>query len=250
MIIRAMSVLMVLGWCATGVAEEAGQNKELTDAKEILKRADAAMRSAKTAQYDGEYKATGWVEESVPTVTGSAVIGPLAEYDVPVFFTKVTIQKSGSEEKREVRAGCDGNEFYLLDPETKKAHHDMDPAVLGTGSRDVQRLILPEFSAKDPLKEELEAEKVELRKSEEIDGVDCYQVYVDLGDGMPRAKVWFISKEDFFPRRTIRVYKNDEGKDGTTELTMKGFSASESFTLHPFKLVAPRGYTLTDEFAP
>ncbi len=56
---------------------------------------------------------------------------------------------------------------------TKTVYADMDEAVLGTHSRNVQRVLLGEFVAKEPRAEDLKAEKVELKEAVEI-GVDTW----------------------------------------------------------------------------
>jgi hypothetical protein len=141
----------------------------------------------------------------------------------------------------------------LIDPQAKIAYQDMDPAVLGADSRNLQRVILPEFSADEPFKEALEAESVEIAGSESVAGEDCHRVTVKTGEPSPAAVDWYISKKDYLPRKVVRTYNNrsdPEGSPGTTELTISQLVVNPKLKADPFKLVLPSGFKKTEEFAP
>jgi hypothetical protein len=223
---------------------------ELTDAKEILRRAEAAAKKVRFASYTADYKGTGWIAEFVPHVTGEAIVGPDGEHDVPRFFCKVALKKNDSEEVLNYTAGCNGDEYFLLDPKTKKAHHDIDPVVLGSESRNLQRVVLREFAEKEPFKDALEATDVQLSGTRTVDGELCYEVQINTPDERQRAIVWSISTTDFLPRNVKRIYKGrEEGTpDGTTELTISRLVAKPNWEKNKFEMVVPAGYTATDEF--
>ncbi len=54
--------------------------EKLTDPREILKRADAAMKAVKTVSYEAKYTSEGWVKPFVADVEGKVVLGPDGEY--------------------------------------------------------------------------------------------------------------------------------------------------------------------------
>ncbi len=149
-------------------------------------------------------------------------------------------------------AGCDGNEYYLIDAKTKTAHHDMDPVVLGANSRDIQRVSMREFTAEEPFKDELAAKDISLTNTKTIDGEMCYEVEIKTEGGRQKAVVWWISTKDFLPRGVKRVHapRSGDGEDGSTQLMIRNVIATKKTKPEVFKLKVPAGYTKTDEFAP
>lgn len=226
--------------------------KLLSDPREILKRADAAMKEVKTISYVAKYTSEGWVKPFVADVEGRAVLGPNADYDVPRFYCEVSIKKPDWDAPKKFKAGCDGNEYYLIDAKTKTAYHDMDPVVLGANSRNIQRVALPEFTLDEPLKDELEAKDLTLAGTKTIDGETCYEIRIGLEKQQEKAIVWWISTKDFLPRGIKRIYppRGEGTEDGSTQLILSKLTATPKFKLDVFKLRVPEGYTKTDEFAP
>jgi outer membrane lipoprotein-sorting protein len=252
MTIFPLAVLIAAAFSAGAVAraddEQGKPDAESGKAKEILKKSQEALRKVKLARYTGKYTGTEWVRQYVPDIDGSSSIGEPSEYDIARFLCNVKMTPHGSEEVIDVTAGSDGDLFYLVDAKKKKVYADIDEAVLGTHARDVQRLLLRDFIAKEPLATELGAEKVELKEPVDIGGQACHQVHVTFSD--TRSTVWFISKKDWLPRRVDRLYKNEEGELGMTRLVISDLVASPTLDTAPFKLTVPEGYTKTDEFAP
>lgn len=226
--------------------------QDLTDPVEILRRSASALKAAMTVRYDAVFMGTGWIKQHVPHISGKAFVGPTAEYDVPRFLSELEIRDNDSEEVSRFTIGCNGDEYFLIDPKTKSVHRDMDPIVMGTNSRNLQRLVVKEFSAKEPLKDELGAKETTLDGSTTIGGEPCYEVRVTLEDGSPKAVVWSISKKDYLPRRVIRIYagRPEGADDGTTDITMTNLVASPNFAEGQFALSLPAGFTETDDIAP
>src|SRR5688500_17978098 len=52
----------------------AGLGAELTDAKEVLKKADEAARKVESVSYTAKARSTGWLESRAPSAEGSAVL--------------------------------------------------------------------------------------------------------------------------------------------------------------------------------
>jgi len=258
---------LLLGILTSGPAfgEESG--------KDLLKKSADSVKKVKSASYKADYTGTGWVAAFVADVRGTAIIGGRSEWDVARFRCDVKLRKprpddedkdeSGeaksesqglwSDEVKSFTAGCDGDVYFLIDPQAKIAYQDMDPAVLGADSRNLQRVILPEFSADEPFKEALEAESVEIAGSESVAGEDCHRVTVKTGEPSPAAVDWYISKKDYLPRKVVRTYNNrsdPEGSPGTTELTISQLVVNPKLKADPFKLVLPSGFKKTEEFAP
>ncbi|UCE60530.1 MAG: DUF2092 domain-containing protein [Phycisphaerales bacterium] len=236
-------------WIATGVVVGSPEDDkaEPSEATKVLEKSAEALTQVKFARYDAAYKGTGWATQYVPTIEGSVVLGEPSEYDILRFRCEVKLTPTGSEETLEYVVGSDGDLHFLIDAKEKMVYADMDEAVLGTRQRDLQRALLRDFVAKEPLANDIKAEKVELKDVETVDGVECQQVHVTYGE--TREAVWFISKKDQLPRRVVRVYKNDKGEIGTTELTLSELKVSKKVDLTQFKLTVPEGYKRTDDFA-
>ncbi|MEK6799609.1 MAG: hypothetical protein AABZ12_11635 [Planctomycetota bacterium] len=226
--------------------------EDLKDGKQILEKSREALMKVKVASYEARYLGTGAAKDWVPQVDGRVIVGSTAEFDVPRFFCDVSIRKTGSEESKKYTAGCDGNEYYLLDAAAKKAHYDIDPVVLGSDSRNIQRVLVREFGGKNPLDAELKSETIELKGTASVEGEDCYEVYVAIKNSSQKATVWHIGKKDFLPRKLQRVYPPRDGatEDGITELVIHKLVLDPKTDKDPFKLVVPEGYQATDEFAP
>ncbi len=256
----------------------ANQGGKLTDPKEILKRADEALKKTKLISYQADYKGTKWARQFVPDMQATVIVGEPSDFDIPRFFCDATVtrekgqpgeeavsseQKTSAEqppsgekppatEPFRVTAGCDGDQYFLIDPKTKTAHQDMDPAVLGTRAGDVQRVIAREFTADDPFKAALESNEIELKGEVTIGDEPCYEIHSKIVEGMQQGTVWAVSARDFLPRQIKRVYKMPQfgEEEGTTELIMTQLVVDPKPAKDPFKLVVPEGYKKTDEFAP
>ncbi len=249
---RMMSILLSLLMASAAVAGDTDSKKSKSaDGRAILAKAVAALKKVKRVSYRADYTATGWVAPFVATVQGTAVMGEQSKWEIDRFRCEVKLQKPNSSETLEFAAGSDGEVFFLVDSKTKTAYEDMDPAVLGSNGRDIQRVLMGVFSAPEPFSDELEAESIESTGTETAGGEECYKIRVKTDT--PPELVWFLSKKDYLPRRVLRIYPNrqdPEGEDGTTQLTISDLAVNPKFETDPFTLVLPEGFRKTDDFAP
>ncbi len=242
----AVTIIALIAVPQLAVADDAAK------AKEILEESRNAIKQAKTVSYTAKYTADGWVKTQVPEVNGKVTLGPSGEYDDPRFISEVSIKKPDWEEGKSFTAGCDGDEYFLVDAGTKKVHHDIDPVVLGSNARDIQRVNMPELTSDDPFKDLLAAKSYAVKETT-VDGVLCYEITAEMEGRQEKAQVWWFSKRDHLPRGVRRVYapRGDEGdEDGATQLMISNVTAKADFAPAAFKLKVPAGYTKTDEFAP
>ncbi len=248
MVRRTLNVLLVVGVFTFACGCQSGTSMT---GMAVLAKSKAAIAEVKHVSYHAEYGATGWLVTMVPAVTGEVVMGPKSKWDLARFRCDVAITRNGSEETLRFVSGSNGDIFYLIDSKTEMAHEDMDPAVLGSNGRDIQRVLMSALVSDDPYGDDLTPDSVELIGSRSIGGVDCYEIRVK-SDSPPQL-VWMVSKKDFFPLRITRTYPNrrdPEGDPGTTHLTVTSLVVNPSFSKDPFVLSVPPGFTKTDEFAP
>lgn len=215
---------------------------------DVLKKSQAAMKRVTHAKYSARFRGTGWVERFVPDVEGTTISGPRSEWDLDSFRSEVKLTPRGEDEALEFTVGCNGDVYFLIDPKTKTAYEDMDPAVLGSEGRNLQRLVMTAFNEDNPFGEDIASAMI--TGEETVEGVPCKIVTIEEKDG---TKVeWFIGTKDYLPRRRRRILKNRQNADGptgTTELTIAQLVVNPKLEGDPFKLSVPKGYTKSDDFA-
>ena len=260
MIRTSARIMLLLGFSLSLTCPDA-LGGDLTDPMEILKKADEAIKKVDLVSYEADYTATSWLRKFVPDVKGTVVLGEESEWEVAKFRVEVSIRsdKSSDEsdektdaaggmgEPLELTAGCDGDNFFLIDPGTKTVYRDMDPAVLGKHSRNLQRVLMREFTAKAPFEEELKAEEIKLEGTETVYDQECYKIRLKTKES---NAVWYFAKKDFLPRRVDRIHKNGEGEEGMTKLVLSNLRIDPKLKVDPFSPNAPAGFKTTDDFAP
>ncbi len=224
-----------------------GDTAAPADGKAVLTKMQDAARAAKSIKYEAEYLAEGWLTAFVPSLRGTAVVGKHSEHKIERFFADVALKSANSEEEIKLTAGCDGDKYFLIDARTKKAHEDMDPAVLGRQGRNIRRVVLGDFGAADPFAEEFKAETIELKEPATLDGHECH--VVECVQSKDRKTTWYVSGRDWMPRKMVRTIVNDKGETGTITFTLSKLAVNPKLDADPFKLQVPEGYTKTDEFA-
>lgn len=242
-----LALFLAMGPVAT--AQDSKQAGGISpDAVKILEKSEAALKKVTVARYQASFKGTKWVEALVPAVEGTATIGKRSKWDVDPFFVEVKLTSKDADAPIDCTAGSNGDTFFLIDAENKTVYEDMDPMVLGSRSRDIQRVLMREFADPKPFENTEKATTVQLKGTQRVGGEECYVLYVE-GE-QPPTLLYYIAIKDYLPRKVTRVYKNDEGEEGTTELTIRNLTVNPSFVKNPFALVVPAGFTKTDDFAP
>ena len=243
-----LGVILMLVVTTTTTAQDSGQADGRPDeAKAIISKAAAALKAVKSVSYTTHYKGTEWIAARVPEIRGRVVMGGRSEHDIDRFFCELKLTPPGSSELRELSAGSDGDEYFLVDPSTKTVYQDMDMAVLGSAGRGIHRALLRVFTDPKPFDEVIRSGTMDLKDETKIGDEECYVVHLKPSD--PPETVWYFAKKDLLPRRVTRLYKRED-KEGTTELSLTDVVVNPTFVRSPFKPVVPKGYTKTDEFAP
>lgn len=246
------SMIMILGLACLAVAVRADQTKEAPsaggDGAAVLEKARESMKSLTAVKYKADYKATGWLVERVPQISATVLLAGQSKWKIDRFHFEGTVQPPKAEAGKKVTAGCDGDFYFLIDEESKTVYEDIDPAVLGSSGRTIPRVVISGFTSGDPLAEERKAEKVELRESVDVNGEVCEQVVVTNEGG--RQTIWYISKKDYLPRRMDRVIDHPDNGLGTTEMVLSHLETNPTIEGKPFKVVVPRGFSKSEDFAP
>ena len=145
----------------------------------------------------------------------------------------------------------DGDLFYVVDHQNKKAYEDIDPAVIGSFGRFLQPMPMIEFLHETPYSDEINGKSRELKGFKEINGVDCYEIHVVYTAENAPPTIWFFGKEDFLPRCRVDEVMVEQGPEKFTQKRiLANVVADPKLPADVFKLKLPDGYTKTDDFAP
>lgn len=236
---------------ATAAKDEKKKHETDAKAREILKQADEATKNAPAVRYDFDFRATGAIESRAPKGKGTVILSGKVKNPTD-FFAKarfeIKMQPPGSSDEMEYTVVTDGDKFALIDPKAKKIYEDIDPSVLGRRGSVIQNFGMREYSHPQPFSDEIKGDYVELRGEKDIGGEKCHEIHVIYAGGQGEA-VWFFSVKDHLPRRVERLNLAGPGS-GSTELELHNLSVDPKFTVDPFTVVVPEGFTKTDDPAP
>ncbi|UCE60680.1 MAG: hypothetical protein JSU63_02805 [Phycisphaerales bacterium] len=248
---QAICVLLVVFLMpATVHADEMKKPGELTDPLEIVKKVDEASKAVKVVKYDAVAEGGGAMAARVGKFEATYVTAGYIQGAPEKYFVDAKITLPNATEPRRVTAGTDNDMFYIIDHANKIAYEDIDPAVLGPSGRTVLLGMMVEFVHPTPFTDEIQGRSRELRGSQNIGGVDCYEVHVVYAAERAPEGTWCFSKKDFLPRRRIDHYSLQDGQTGTITKTITNLEIDPKVDKTIFKLKLPEGYTKTDDFAP
>lgn len=245
---RTLCLLTGLLLIGSAIAEETAEKSTedtSTEAREIIRKVDEAIKAVNGVRYRAISQPTGLATNFVTGGEGTAILIGWTGSNPQMFYADVTSEKDGA--KRRLTGGGDGDTYFIVDHENKKAYEDMDPAVMGSIGSAVQALGMTEFVHDAPFDDELKAEKLELLGVEKVAGVECFKIHVDYGPG--QQSTWFFSTEDYLPRKRIRHFQMPQG-DGSLEQLVMDLEIDPTVDPSLFKLKLPEGYELIDDFAP
>jgi len=246
---RLACLLTVVGFVGSAWAQDGAK---LTDAVEILKKADEASKPIKSYRCTASVEGLFSTAEQMPKVTGKLVSLPPVEKRPAQFRCEAKVTKPGSSDVEEVTTGCDGDNFYVIDHKNKKVYVDVDPAVLGSFRRTAGALRMQEYGHDTPFSDEINGKVKELKGIEKVGDEECYHIHVEYaGSAEGQATEWWFSTKDFLPRRADRVRTDSaSGEKGGTSLVITGLEVNPKADEKTFALTVPEGYEKVDDFAP
>ncbi len=226
-----------------------GKSEELKDPVEILKKADAATKNVKAARYKGAVEVSGFLKSQLPEVKGEVLLAGNSD-DLERFRVEMRGEMPGNGDKIDVILGSDGNEFYAIDRTAKKAHIDIDPAVMGRFAPSQRAavlltLVMREFTHPRPFSDEINGDKQELKGFEKVGNEECYKIYVEYSGGLGKSN-WYFSRKDFLPRRVDRLLSGPQG-EGSYSTIVLDLETEPKIEDDAFKPSVPEGYEKTDE---
>ncbi len=232
----------------TVAADIAAEDSNEPEAIKILRKADAATRAVRGVRYQVTSKPSGAATNFAAPAEGEALMVGWTGSAPENFRASVKTNRPGTDEVIEITAGGNGDLYFLIDHQTKKAYVDMDPNVIGTTGRALRNVRMLEFIHPTPFSDEINADRTELMGTEEIEGVECYEIEVTYAGGQGQS-TWFFSTEDFLPRRRVRIFSGPQG-EGAIEITISDLVVDPETEPAAFEFELPEGYERIDDFAP
>ena len=232
---------------AEELAEVAAAAEE-SEAIQILRRVDAAAKAVNGVRYSVISEPSGVATNFVSAASGGGVMFGWTGSQPERFAMQVKTTQPGSDQALEFTGGSDGENFYLLDHVGKKAYQDFDPAVMGSGGRALFGVSMVEFVHPTPFSDEINAETVELQGTETVGGVECHKIRVVYAGGQG-SSTWFVSTEDYLPRRRIRHFSTPQG-EGSLDIVVSDLEIDPEVGSETFAMKLPAGYEKMDDFAP
>lgn len=233
---------------ATGAPEGAAASASTTEAVEILKKADAASKAVKAVKYEVKFEGVGESASKVPAIEGTWLTAEIGDNGPKKFRIDAKVVPPGKDPQK-LTIGTDGETYYLINHDEKKAYVDIDPSVVGrTGGAVGRQATMNELGHPKPFSDEINGKVKELRGSKVINGEDCYEIFVTYANANQDA-IWWFSKKDFLPRARQDIVKRESGVV-TSMKTLAKLELDPKIAADAFKVVIPDGYEKTDEFAP
>jgi len=221
----------------------------MTDPVEILKKADEATKAVTAVCHSTTFVPSGAAAGRQPEVKGKGCYSGIGGQLPKLFRFEFETKGSSDEAAKSFVMGSDGDEFYLIDHQEKKAYVDLDPTVVGRMGQVGRGIGMLEFVHPTPFSDEINGKAHKLEGIEKIGGEPCYKVSLQYAN-VPQSAVWYFSINDLLPRRADRMFQGPEGQTGGTEQTILNLKVEKSLDEAQFKLKLPEGYEKTDDFAP
>ncbi|UCG34202.1 MAG: hypothetical protein JSU68_06115 [Phycisphaerales bacterium] len=246
---RTCCLLLALSfWPLIALADDK-KSDEMTDPLEILKKVDAAAKAVNAVKYEAVLEPTEGAAAQGGNLKATVIATGYAHGEPEKYYVDVTYQMPSEEQTRHITGGTDGEDYYVIDHQAKKAHVDIDPAVMGPHRIAITRGWMIEFLHDTPFSDEINGRSRELLPSEMIAGEDCYTVRVVYQAEGASVTTWCFSKKDFLPRRRVDVWTRQDGSRIGQCKTITKLEVDPKIDENTFKLKVPEGYEKTDEFA-
>ncbi|MBN1996879.1 PQQ-binding-like beta-propeller repeat protein [candidate division KSB1 bacterium] len=220
---------------------------ELTNPVEILRAADRAAEAVSLVQYNISVKAMDAAKDQIGEGTATVIIGGVQDYLPKMFYVDGQINEPGASAPAKFTAGCDGNQYWVIDYEKRTVHVDLDFAVMGKFSRTVYGAFVREFFIDGPFQQEINGSEVTLLGTETVEGIDCYEIFVNYGDDQQSKATFCFSKSDFLPRSRKDIFNMQDGQQGGTLTLLTNVNPAPDLEPDLFKVKVPEGFSKTGQ---
>lgn len=236
-----------IGFCAALLAAGSALAEPQPEALTILKKVDAAIKAVDSVSYSMKVTPEGVAAQRMNPVQGEVTFtGWTGNGPEKVYSMAKTTDADGK--VVEVSGGGNGDMYFVMDHQTKKAYVDMDPGVMGSTGAPLRNLLMVEFVHDAPFDDELGADTAELLGKIDIEGEECNQIRVVYSGGRGES-IWAFSTKDNLPRQRIQVFSGPQG-DGKLIRTLSNLKVSPKLDASLFALNLPEGFEQIDDFAP
>jgi hypothetical protein len=236
------------------MAQDTEATKAKTDARspeaiEILEKVDKAAKAVRSVSCRVSIRPEGIAENFLAAAEGTSVMAGWNGAMPVRFHVHVTTRDPASGEVVELTGGGNGDTYFLIDHAAKKGYEDMDPAVMGSRGNTLRGVGMVEFVHDAPFDDELNADEVALQGEEVVHGETCYQIHVAYAGGQGES-TWFVSKEDYLPRRRVRHFTVPGQGEGAIQVDLTDLEVNLELDESLFVMKLPEGYEQIDDFAP
>jgi len=247
-----LTLILTQAWLASTPSERPAtpQNAEaLPLAVAILTKADEATKAVESVRYRAHATGTGWLQERIPEVEGTAIIAGEHEVQFRLARFDTQVRFPSADHVQKLTYGADGTHYYLIDWEAKLFYEDADRRVTGRAGRVAQQIGLREFVHPTPFDDEIHGDLVRLVDRANVDREPCYVIDVEYANNGGHA-VWYISRRDYLPRRVDRVQQDRDGNVGAFVVEIYDLEVNPTIDAEQFKLSPPEDFETSARFAP
>ena len=227
------------------VQEELKSHPATLGAREIMQRADAAAKKVKGVQYSFRAQRIDVPDRVASKMSGKITMSGWKGSLPEKFRFEVETRPGGRDESARVIVGFDGSTFWALNMRDKKALSGPTIEAIGVYQLLVRFVPVTEFVLPEPFGDELRAQELEVLGETEVDGSPCFQVHVVYKNPGQEA-TWFISRDDYLPRRVDRRILDPEGATLTRRSEIAHLVTEPELKDEEFAFKLPEGFTLVD----
>lgn len=209
------------------------------DPLEIVRQAQAAIRSLKAIRYEGQGEVEGVMRLRIPRMEGVVTLAPLPNADVPRLRVEGRSTEWNKPEPAAVQLLCDGKKVSFVHYGEKAfASRELPGGVtlLNNGTP----LLMRELANPRPLEREATAREVRHVGTETVGDVECDAIhFVYAADGGEVR--WYFAKSDHLPRRVERYVDSPVGKS-TIRISINRLELNPEIKDELFAFQQPEGF--------
>ena len=230
-----------LWWTWLCVCVTAASIQAQPDVRDVLRSADRATRSVRSAKFTVQTEGTGALAVTAMMWKGKVVVAGKAPDLRFVLRGRGRLPKF--ETTADLHFAWDGQMYSNLTGRDKRVWKGSNASALAGIAR-VYFDVWVTFTHPTPFKDELEAPVAVLEGNATVAQEPCHVVYVAYkpqADGRQARARWYFSARDLLPRRVERLVRVD-GREGARVTTIADLRTNVPVETTSFRLTVPEGY--------